>query len=37
MENTEMITILHLRAGDLEPVVEVLPHTLEKLQGLVGG
>ena len=37
MENTEMITILHLRAGDLEPVIEVLPHTLKNLQGLVGG
>ena len=37
MENTEMITILYLRAGDLEPVIEVLPHTLENLQGLVGG
>ena len=37
MENTEMITILHLRAGDLEPVIEIIPHTLENLQGLVGG
>ena len=36
MENT-MITVLHLKAGDLEPVVEVLPHTLKNLQGLVGG
>ena len=37
MESTEMITILHLRAGDLEPVIEIIPHTLENLQGLVGG
>ena len=37
MENTEMIAVLHLKAGGLEPVVEVLPHTLENLQGLVGG
>ena len=37
MENTEMITILHLRAGDLEPVIEIIPHTLENLQALVGG
>ena len=37
MENTEMITVLHLKAGDLEPVIEVLPHTLENLQALVGG
>ena len=37
MENTEMIAILHLKAGGLEPVVEVLPHTLKNLQGLVGG
>ena len=37
MENTEMIAVLHLKAGGLEPVVEVLPHTLESLQGLVGG
>ena len=37
MENTEMITVLHLRAGGLEPVIEVLPHTLKNLQGLVGG
>ena len=37
MENTEMITILYLRAGDLEPVIEIIPHTLENLQGLVGG
>ena len=37
MENTEMIAVLHLKTGGLEPVVEVLPHTLEKLQGLVGG
>ena len=36
MENT-MITVLHLRAGDLEPVIEIIPHTLENLQGLVGG
>ena len=36
MENT-MITVLHLKAGDLEPVIEVLPHTLKNLQGLVGG
>ena len=36
MENT-MITVLHLKAGDLEPVIEVLPHTLENLQALVGG
>lgn len=32
-----MITILRLRAGDLEPVIEIIPHTLENLQGLVGG
>lgn len=37
MENTEMITILHLRAGDLEPVIEIIPHTLENLHALVGG
>ena len=37
MENTEMIAVLHLKAGGLEPVVEVLPHTLKNLQGLVGG
>ena len=37
MESTEMITILHLRAGDLEPVIEIIPHALENLQGLVGG
>ena len=37
MENTEMITILHLRAGDLEPVIEIIPHTLDNLQALVGG
>ena len=36
MENT-MITVLHLRAGDLEPVIEIIPHTLKNLQGLVGG
>ena len=36
MENT-MITVLHLKAGDLEPVIEIIPHTLENLQGLVGG
>ena len=32
-----MITVLHLRAGDLEPVIEIIPHTLENLQALVGG
>ena len=37
MENTEMITVLHLKACDLEPVIDVLPHTLENLQALVGG
>ena len=37
MENTEMIAVLYLKTGGLEPVVEVLPHTLENLQGLVGG
>ena len=37
MENTEMITVLHLKAGDLEPVIEIIPHTLENLQALVGG
>ena len=37
MENTEMITVLHLRAGDLEPVIEIIPHTLENLHALVGG
>ena len=37
MENTEMITVLHLRAGDLEPAIEVFPNTLKNLQGLVGG
>ena len=37
MENTEMIAVLHLKAGDLEPVIEIIPHTLENLQGLVGG
>ena len=37
MESTEMITVLHLKAGDLEPVIEIVPHTLENLQGLVGG
>ena len=36
MENT-MITILHLKAGDFEPVIEIIPHTLDNLQGLVGG
>ena len=36
MENT-MITVLHLKAGDLEPVIEIIPHTLENLQALVGG
>ena len=36
MENT-MITVLHLKAGDFEPVIEIIPHTLENLQGLVGG
>ena len=36
MENT-MITVLHLRAGDLEPVIEIIPHTLKNLQALVGG
>ena len=36
MENT-MITILHLKAGDFEPVIEIIPHTLENLQALVGG
>ena len=37
MEDTEMIKVLRLRAGDLEPVIEIIPHTLENLQGLVGG
>lgn len=37
MENMEMIKVLHLKAGDLEPVIKVLPHTLENLQALVGG
>lgn len=37
MENTEMIVVLHLKAGDLEPVIEIIPHTLENLQALVGG
>ena len=37
MENTEMITVLHLKACDLEPVIEIIPHTLENLQALVGG
>ena len=37
MENTEMIAVLHLKAGGLEPVIEIIPHTLENLQGLVGG
>ena len=36
MENT-MITVLHLKAGDFEPVIEIIPHTLDNLQGLVGG
>ena len=40
MENTEstkMVAVLHLKAGDLEPVIEIIPHTLENLQALVGG
>lgn len=37
MENTEMIAVLHLKAGDLEPVIEIIPHTLKNLQTLVGG
>ena len=37
MENTEMIAVLHLKAGDLEPVIEIIPHTLENLHALVGG
>ena len=37
MENTEMIVVLHLKAGDLEPVIEIIPHTLENLPALVGG
>ena len=36
MKNT-MITVLHLKAGDFEPVIEIIPHTLDNLQGLVGG
>ena len=36
MENT-MITVLHLKAGDFEPVIEIIPHTLDNLQALVGG
>ena len=37
MENTEMLTVLHLKAGELQPEVKVIQHTLENLQGLVGG
>ena len=32
-----MITALHLKAGDFEPVIEIIPHTLDNLQALVGG
>ena len=32
-----MIAVLHLKAGDLEPVIEIIPHTLENLRALVGG
>ena len=36
-EKEILLTVLHLKAGDLEPVIEVLPHTLKNLQALVGG
>ena len=38
-ETTEakMLTVLHLKAGELQPEVKVIQHTLENLQGLVGG
>lgn len=34
---TKMLTVLHLKAGELHSEVRVIPHTLENLQGLVGG
>ena len=34
---TKMLTVLHLKAGDLHPEVKVIPHELENLQALVGG
>ena len=39
MNTTEakMLTVLHLKAGELQPEVKVIQHTLENLQGLVGG
>ena len=38
-ETTEakMLTVLHLKAGELQPEVKVIPHELENLQALVGG
>ena len=34
---TKMLTVLHLKAGDLHPEVKAIPHELENLQALVGG
>ena len=34
---TKMLTVLHLKAGDLHPEVKVIPHELKNLQTLVGG
>ena len=38
-ETTEakMLTVLHLKAGELQPEVKVIQHTLDNLQALVGG
>ena len=39
MNTTEakMLTVLHLKAGELQPEVKVIQHTLKNLQTLVGG
>ena len=36
-EKEILLTVLHLKAGDLHPEVKVIPHELENLQALVGG